>query len=411
MALTTGGESDTFTRDPVPTSLLVEAVQRDGTRTTLADAGLPATSGIDLGSPSSTAVASIQVTAKDSTGTAVVSGASPFVELLALQGITFPVFVQRNGELARMPGALPDSRSAPLLTVAGRGVYGAGGILSGTADAGPPPVFGYDLAFLDQFGTECATTRTPRSMVLENAALLLVDDAGATVIDLSTCAGTDLGALADAGDPTWAAVSGGTAVYGEDGSGYVVGPSKPDFASSAIVKVDTSGTVTTATAKARKGAATAWATGHGLFIIGGGVAGFELLPSGAAVANPSSDYADPGSGLLAAQLDTNTMLLLGSAVLETVDLGCASNCATQPWGQPLPVAGVTPTALFKVATGVFIAVGDDAQGATHVFRLDSSKTTEVPLKIARAGARAVQTPTGAILILGGGSTTPEAYVP
>ena len=417
MALTTGGESDTFTRTPVPTSLLVEAVQRDGTRTTLADAGLPSATDIDLGSPSSTTVASIQVTARDSTGTTVVSGASPFLELLALQGVTLPVFVQRNGELARMPGTLPDSRSAPLVTASGRGIYGAGGLLAGFADGGAPPVFGYDLAFLDQFSTECSATRTPRSMVLENAALLLIDDAGATVVDLSTCTNADLGALADAGVPTWTSVSGGAAVYGEDGSGYIVGPSKPDFASNTIVKVDTSGAVTTASVIAqRKGAATAWATGKGLFVYGGSGSGdgVEILSSGGTSASAPKYPPDPTAGLLAVQLDANTMLLLGSSTLETVDLGCPANCAVQPWGQgwPPPSVTVTPTALFKVATGVFVAVGDDAQGATHVFRLESTQpATPVPLKIPRTGARAVQTPTGAVVILGGGSTTLEAYVP
>jgi len=418
VALTTGGESDTFTRDPVPTSLLVEAVQRDGTRTTLADAGLPSATDIDLGSPSSTTVASIQVTARDSTGTTVVSGASPFLELLALQGVTLPVFVQRNGDLARMPGTLPDSRSAPLVTASGRGIYGAGGLLAGFADGGAPPVFGYDLAFLEQFSSECSATRTPRSMVLENAALLLVDDAGATVVDLSSCTNADLGALADAGVPTWAAVSGGAAVYGEDGSGYIVGPSKPDFASNAIVKVDTSGTVTTASViTARKGAATAWATGKGLFVYGGSGSGdgVEILSSGGTSASAPKYPSDATAGLLAVQLDANTMLLLGSSTLATVDLGCANNpCAVQPWGNgwPLSSVKVTPTALFKVATGVFVAVGDDAQGATHVFRLESTQpATEVPLKIPRNGARAVQTPTGAVVILGGGTTTLEAYVP
>ena len=94
----------------------------------------------------------------------------------------------------------------------------------------------------------------------------------------------------------------------------------------------------------------------------------------------------------------------------TVDLGCTSACAPQPWGQPSPVA-ITPTALFNAATGVFVAVGDDGQGSTHVLRMDATSTTEVPLKIARNGARAAQTQTGAIVILGGGSATPESCVP
>jgi len=345
LALTTGGETDTFTRSPAPTSLLVEAVQRDGTRATLADAGLPSTSVIDLGSPSSTAVASIQITARDSSGTVRVSGASPFLEQLALDGVTLPVFVQRSGELARMPGSLPDTRTAPLLAVSARGIYAAGGQLA-LLDAGAPPVFGYDLVFLDQFGIECAATRTPRSMALQNAALLLVDDAGATVVDLSDCVSTDLGGLSDAGTPNWASVSGGATVIAEDGSSFIVGPTKSDTGSTVVAKVDTSGVVTTSSfSTQRKGAAAAWATGRGLFVYGGSSAGpgAEILPSGATASYALNYNPDSTQGMKAAQLDDHTMLIVGASAL-TVDLGCASACAPQPWGQPLPTATpITPT--------------------------------------------------------------------
>ncbi len=415
VVLTTGVESDTFTRSPAPTSLLVEAVQSDGTRTTLADAGLPATGPIDLGSPSSSMVASIQVTAS-AAGTKVVSGASPFIELLALEGITLPVFVQRNGEFARMPGSLPDGRSALLSSVTSGGVYGAGGV----SDAGTP-VFGYDLVFLNQFSTECPVDRTPRSIALENAGMLLVDDNGATVLDLTNCVNTDLGALSDAGTPAWVSVSGGVTVVGDDGSAYIVGQTKPDVASNTILKVDTSGNITAQTTTTqRKGAAAAWATGgHGLFIYGGtDSSGPEIVGSGSSI---TLNYpADATAGLVTVQADTNTMLVVGPTVLETIDLGCSSACAPKPFGQAANADGGLPVALanlavmtgvFKVATGVFLAVGDDAQGKTHALRIDATSIAEVPLKIPRVGARAAQTQTGAVLILGGGSTTVESYVP
>jgi len=59
----------------------------------------------------------------------------------------------------------------------------------------------------------------------------------------------------------------------------------------------------------------------------------------------------------------------------------------------------------------FLIVGDDPTGTTRAFRLTESEATpeEIFFKIPRQGARAVQTDTGEVIILGGGSDVPESY--
>jgi hypothetical protein len=139
--------------------------------------------------------------------------------------------------------------------------------------------------------------------------------------------------------------------------------------------------------------------------------------------NSLSGYkADPATGLAAIALDAtgNTMLLAGGSCYQptlppltpcTIDLTCTGmSCSPNQWGQALPYALSSPS-LFSIANGAFIIVGDDSTGTTHMFELTTSATTEILLKVPRQGARAAQIETGAIVIVGGGSATPESFVP
>jgi hypothetical protein len=450
IAVTTGGETDTLTEDPAVTSVAINAVDESGNSVMLGQGTLPATTSIDLGSQSQEEVVSIQLTGTSSTGP-VVFGATPFAELGALSGLTIPLFIQRKGQLARMPGALPDGRAAPLLAVTDRAVYVVGGTISGTQ--GDPPIAAYDLLLLNQLQDTWAPPQTATSFALVQLAQedadgdlalgVFIDAKSASVIGLATqtleCSDDPTispTACTKTGTITWSDVAGGATVMDLDSiaqglppAAYVIGASSPASASSTIAALPPTifgggGVMQMGSTSLRQGAAVAWAPNRGVFIYGGTgdskYTGAEDLSSSLALT--SLGYpADPAAGLAAVAFDANTMLIAGNAagssdalVPYLVDLTCTSMCALVPWGMPLPYALSSPS-LFSIGTSTspaFIIVGDDATGATHVFELTASAAPqEILLKIARQGARAIQTQTGAIVIVGGGSPTPESFVP
>lgn len=424
--ITLGGESDTLTRDPAVVALRVDTLDRSGNRTTLVAAQLPATT-VDLGAPSGTLVASIQVTGLDSSNNEIAFGATPFIEMDNLSGGTIPLMVQRKGEFARMPGTLPDGRAAPVLTASTRSIYFAGGDISGSQD--PPALGGYDMAVLTSYSTCGAEYSAGTAAFIQlgstdsdgdSAIVLTIASGGAATIGLTTCANDPIG-TASTTSIDWSTIAGANVVIGADAKTYVVGPTKPDTVSSVILIIDPNSWDADAGSEAatlvylstggRQGAAAAWAPNRGVAIYGGG-GGVDILPSGSPTSYPIPFPAVTESSLAMIALDDHTMLVAGDAASpRTLDLSCSTaTCAPEPWGQALPFALASPS-IFNVGSVTFLIVGDDAQGTTHAFRLTSVSTTEVPFKIARHQARAIQFETGLVVVIGGGTTTPESYAP
>jgi hypothetical protein len=408
----TGGETDVFSRVPAPTSLVVDVVDTYGTRTNLTTAKLP-TNEIDLGDLPRTNVASVQVTGKDDVGTRLVYGATVGIQFAVLEGAVLPVFVQRAGEWARYPGALPDGRGAPLLVATARSVIVAGGNEPGSS----MQVSGYDVAAFAAL-TTIAVTRAARSMAIANASALLVDDAGATGLDLS--AGTTFDVAAPSGG-SYVEVAGGPTIYGDDGEAYIVGAGRTAGAPSVrVLELDSAGKVTFVTmGAARLGAAVAWAKGRGLLVMGGNdtAPGVELLPKGATGAVSLPFPADATHGASAASLTDTTVVVAGGIDAQgnpqrtrVFDLTCAASCVTSDWTGVFAQA-LSPTQLFSTSPTTALLVGDDPSGATHTVRLDAASATELLPKIPRQRASAVRVATGSIVLVGGGSGILESYVP
>ncbi|MGH7269891.1 MAG: hypothetical protein ACREJ3_05620, partial [Polyangiaceae bacterium] len=125
--IVTGGETDTFTQSPAPTTLEIDALGTSGTTTTLAKVSLPA-SRVDLGSLDETIEATIEAKGLGAQGATLVYGSSLPIAYGSIVGQTVPVFVQRMGQFARMPAPLSDARQAPVLAVVqGRYLLSAGG--------------------------------------------------------------------------------------------------------------------------------------------------------------------------------------------------------------------------------------------------------------------------------------------
>ena len=180
LAITVGGESDALTKSPAPTKLTVDAIDADGGVTNLATATLP-TSNLDLGDRNQDTIANIRVNATDDTGKILLTGMTLPIQYGALSGTSTPVFIQRNGEFARMPSTLGDSRSAPVISlVIGQYIlFGGGtGITDGSSQL-------YDTGSLSPYTSPPTLPRVPASIANNGTDVLVIDANGGTWLELS----------------------------------------------------------------------------------------------------------------------------------------------------------------------------------------------------------------------------------
>jgi hypothetical protein len=417
LAITVGGESDALTKSPAPTKLVVDAIDADGGVTNLATATLP-TSNLDLGDQNQDTIVNIRVNATDDTGKILLTGMTLPIQYGALSGTSTPVFIQRNGEFARMPSTLGDSRSAPVISlVIGQYIlFGGGtGITDGSSQL-------YDTGSLSPYSTPPTLPRVPASIANNGTDVLSIDANGGTWLELSDSTTAD--APAPSGG-TFAEVAGGITVTDGTGVSYVVGATRTTGAATPrVLRVDTDGTLTfLALSEPRLGASAAWVSGKGLVIVGGSSAGagVEILPPGATVTSTALAYApDATAGASATPLDSSHVLVAGGAdskgnpaVVRLFDLGCAGTCAAVAWTNG-PQIVLAPSQLFSLAYDGSpqdaILFGDDPAGASHVFRLTPTSSTETFYKIGRKGARAVALAIPAIAVVGGANVV-EQFTP
>jgi len=417
LTLSVGDEADALSRAPAPTKLVVDSIDVDsGATTNLSSVDLPATD-IDLGDQNTSVAVRIRVNGVDGTGRVLVTGTSVPVQLGALEGTSLPLFVQRTSEFARMPSPLSDAREAPLLVnVSDRYVVVAGG----STPAGNTASQIYDLASLSPFGSPPALPRAPRSLAVYGSTLLVVDDAGASSVDLS-----DATAQTPTIDPpsggSFAEVAGGLTVAAPDKSLYIVGATRPSNPTSRILKVTTEGTLLfVSLTTSRRGAAATWVEGRGLVVIGGNEtgAGVEVLAPGATATTSLPYPPDATVGAGAATLDGAHVLVGGGldaagqpAPTRVVDLGCAAaTCAAATWDLANPPVTLVAAQAFELAADAALLVGDDAAGLSHAFRVTQQGATEVPFKVARRGARGIRVNPPAITFVGGAGVV-ESFTP
>ncbi len=423
MVVTLGGETDTLTKAPAVSTIELDVVDRNGAPTViLAETPLGASGAtVDLGDVSQTLVGSLQLIGRDAAHERVVFGAAPYAEIGALTG-NVPLFVQRVSALARMPNTIADARRAPLLAISPRALYVAGGTIDGqTTD---PALVAYDLLSLASILTTFPAPRHTSSFAVvelaqetdagDLAIAMWIDDAGASLIGLGTAETYTPPDLSNVGFG-WGDVAGGATVMGDDGTAYVIGASRMSAPSTAVFALLASSfTAKTTTTRARTGAAVAWAPGRGVFVYGGssdaGTAGVEIIHSDFST-SPSGYAPDGTEGLAAVAFSANVMLIAGDGQQpRQIDLTCqTSTCTPQPWGRTPPA--LTSPSLFALGNQKFLIVGDDASGNTNVIEFDETNLVPITLNIARSGARAIQTQTGAVLIVGGGTNVIESFVP
>ena len=418
IALTTGGEGDALTRSPALTTLAVDLIDTAGKAQSLARVSLPAET-VSLPDQSIDAAGIVRILGTDAAGTIQVRGESLPIQIGALGGATLKIFMQRVGELARMPGSFLDARESPVVVpLTNRYVLVAGGTDPALAKSSQL----YDLLTWSPLATPPTLPRAPVSAVTRDTRALLIDDQGASLFDLSDSTSNDIPALAGG---SFAEVSGGATVYAPDGSAYVVGGTRASGTPTArVLRVDVEGALSfVSLAFPRLGASAAWIEGRGLFVGGGSTTapGGEILAPGGSMSAALAFAPDASTGAGAAALDGTRVLLAGGltatggdAGARVIDISCASACAPAAWTAPFtpPLARVQAFALRVngTLTDSALVVGDDATGKTHVLRATPLTITEIAMKQARNHARALVLPTGSVAIAGG-ATVIEAFAP
>jgi hypothetical protein len=389
--LVTGEEVDVVSRTPQVVEILVEKVSLEGARTELARAKLFSPS-LDLGSMVQREVGALSITGLDAAGVAVVRGDSLFLQWGALEHMTLEVFVQRTREFARLPRGPSVGSSERTAILASRYVLTTAGDQASL----------YDLLRLTTLAPR-TLPRVPRSLVTGGTSALLLDQHGASLIDLGT------GAVSSFDAPSggaFAEAAGGRTIPSPDGTQFVVGATRTDGGASArILIVDPSGRTTFASLNtAREGACAAYVEGRGLVVFGGssGPEPIEVLAPGATTAAVLAQTSTAPRGCSATPLDGAHVAIAGGIASDSpvavVDLGCTGTCPPTPWRGAIPLVQAESLALGPEA--IFL-VGEDSSGVTRAFRASPAELREIPLRTPRRGGRLLRSPTGSLLVVGG----------
>jgi hypothetical protein len=396
ITLTTGEELDALSRAPAPTTLVVETLAVDGKRTEIGRTALPADT-IDLGSLPRADVGAISVRALDPVGKTLLAGETLFVQWGALELTTLEVFVQRTGELARLPRAPAPFDPASVTTVTGRYVM----------MARETSAVLYDLLSHRTLDGQTTLPRPARSMAPYGTTLVVVDERGASAVDLQ------LGRTRDLEPPAggaFAEVAGGATIAALDGTMFVVGATRSAGGpTTRILRVGSDGNVTFANlAAAREGACATWLEGRGLVVYGGSAtaSGAEVLAPGAVIAAPLPLAPDPIRMCGVAALDSSHAIVAGAGGPPRVfDLACGAQCAPATWTGVVPLERAE---IHPLAADAAFVTGDANDGTTHAYRISPAEVREIPLRVPRRGARLVALPTLAAALVGGGAGI-EAY--
>jgi hypothetical protein len=428
LVLTQGQETDTWSATPVPVRAEVDQILLDGTRKSFATLELPLerfSMGIDT-------VAAFDVSAFDAQGVPRVRGRSYPLDTPSLAGYTLPLFVGRTGRFSRPPGSLTleHGQFPPATLYADRLL-----LVAGQSEQGMVLTEGYDLAFWTVVATP--ELRCPvddevcqiRTLAVVNGTVIVAvgdDWLRSFVVDVETVeleeAGTSYTEIKvlyeDASLPdgldSFAEIAGGQVVHAPDGDVYLVGATRPESPTSAVLRMlpGSTGTagVTLRTVRlntARTGAAAGWSDEYGLVVAGGasdGV-GVEALREGdtAFTELPYPADSTTGAGLVA--IDPSTVVRVGGrdaasqpAVTVRIALDCEQDCVAETWNHPVDL---WRTSVYLLEAGDLLAVGLDGEGNTRAWRLGGSEPESVPLRQPRQGASSLRVTTGHVVVVGG----------
>jgi hypothetical protein len=399
--VTTGQESDAFSRDPAVTK--VELIARDANLQAVARATSEPGGAFDLGEVSVDELLSFEVIGSDAAGDVQVRGQSLALVIGALQADVLPVFAQRLMHFSRPPGEMVQGHVAGVGAVlAERYLMLTGGSALSGNDA---DVIFYDMLALG--GSLGGTlSLTARSLVVsaDASAVLCIDDSRAVWLDFDSSAAFD--ATLPAGLGSWAQVAGGRTVV-SPGASFVVGATRASGASDRVLVVAPDRSLSLATTSVERAAAAAtWIDGTGLVIVGGesSAPSVEVIADGESTAEvldfPPDDIR--GATAVIGTSDGELVVLCGDVPARVFDLGCNSNCtATLPpidFGAPLGDCHA-----FALEGGRVLMTGarDDGIISGFSFAIAGGDVSEHPLREPRRGAVTVPAPNGTLAVYGG----------
>jgi hypothetical protein len=423
-----GHETDLWTRDPAPAKVQVDLVTASQ-RTDLGEAPASSTglqipeSGIAINT-----YARFDASALDGNAAPVARGSSVTFYLPDLFGLTVPMFLARSGGWSRPPDALEHPHKKPVVVTAfDEYVIATGGDPVPGVDGSVPDF--YDLANWLTLKSQPAFPRAAKSAAVVLGVMLVIDDAGATWLDLVN----DKTAQATAPDGlTFAEIAGGDTVRMSDGSQLIVGATRgAGDPTEKVLRIAQDRTLSFVSLNTPRLGAAAGLVGDKLVVAGGSSqgAGVEVLNETQSAFVPLALPADPTTGLGLATLQGTTALLAGgkdpttgaAGSARTLDVSCGAACATSDLG-PLP-STLGGSHVFSVDSSKALVIGDSDDGETHAFlasvgsgKLEVAETT---LRERRKGATATILPNGQVGVVGGLSvdgadkavSTLEAFFP
>lgn len=425
--LTMGQETDTYTRDPVPTRYTVSSLSATDSNAASVDITVSNEPIESIDVPSSSERSWYFLTGEDAAGERRVQATSFALSGVTMAGYDYPLFAGRTDVFCRPPGALVTAQGdhPPTGMAWGRYLWVTGGVGASSLTTDSYDLVGWQEAAAKTSETNLGQLTCPEqpckfesfatyayadSTYLYQLALGIGVD---WAVALNVYDGTSKEANPPTGLSSWADLAGGRTITTYDGAVYVVGASRSSAESSAVLEISASTKSQLAArslSAARKDAAATYIEGRGLVVVGGSAsaAGIEVLAPGADTFTALPYLPDDVQGAaLLAENDRSSQIIwrVGGRTADgspapsvAYDLACTQQCQVQSLiGLDLDVMR---------AIGFFysenrIVVGEQADGTMVAWRIGSATVTPIEQRQPRKSATAVQLPNGFVALVGG----------
>lgn len=410
-----GHETGAFGQAPAVTDVLIRATDSSGA--TVAETRSAPGETFSLGEFPLTELVGIEASGSDADGTVRMRGKTMGLVLGELASDVLPLFIQRIDAFARPPGVLGRSHEEGAAAVVGERYL----LLTGGRGEEPARATFYDLLSLGpaEGGLLPRIARTIVSSAT-GSALLLIGPSSSAPEGLGGASWVDFdeGTVSDVALPegldSFDEIAGGRVVVADDGASYVVGGTRREQPSDAVLVVRADRTLGTARlSSARNGAAATWLADVGLVVAGGSgsAPGLETLAQGATKASPRPFPSDStvGASLIPTGGPGEVVLVggvegYGPASLRVADARCATTCEMVTLDANGLGSALVDCIGYLVAPGQFLSTCRDASDArTRVFRVSTTpaSVSELALREPRRGATPLPTPLGTLALMGG----------